>query len=395
MEYRILIADDVEMNRILIIDILSRKLENAVFVEATNGKEVMDTVASQDIDLIVLDLIMPVMDGFQVLKSMKSNEETADIPIIVSSAITEISSIELTLKAGAMDYFTKPLSPNDMEIILPLKAKNALLFYEQQKTIAALNREITEELKNAHDFQSIMLPKSRDFENMDLFIKYQPSLGIGGDCFDCFEHEGKMWFIIADVTGHGIAAGMASSMVKILFRWAASQEGMTPGKVLESINHRIFEIFDFDSMSNYLVFTAFVGAIDDGNLQYANAGQPYPMIYHQASNEVEIIEDGGLACGMLDGIRFDDKGRQLLPGDSIFLYTDGLFSSGQKKDFVNWKLVHEYVADHRHQIGEDPDAFMEGLFWYFHFIHKGEDKNHEHDFTDDVAMMLLKVRPKE
>ncbi len=86
--------------------------------------------------------------------------------MIVSSAITEISSIEMTLEMGAVDYFTKPLSPEDMDIILPLKAKNALQFYEQQKTIAALNREIQVELKNAHDFQNIMLPKSRDFKNV-------------------------------------------------------------------------------------------------------------------------------------------------------------------------------------------------------------------------------------
>jgi len=394
VDYKILIADDVEMNRRLITDILKGKLENVSFLQAANGQEVFTILDKIDVDLIVLDLIMPIMDGFEVLSQLKMDDKYSDIPVIVSSAITEISSIEMTLEMGAVDYFTKPLSPEDMEIILPLKAKNALMFYEQQKTIAALNREIQEELKNAHDFQNIMLPKSRDFESVDLFIKYQPSLGIGGDCFDCFEQGGKLWFIIADVTGHGIAAGMASSMVKIMFRCSVQHEDMTPVKVLESVNKSIFEIFDFGSNFNYLVFTAFVGCIEDGMFHYANAGQPYPLILHQKSMSIEIIEEGGMPVGVFEEATYQNFSRQLGEGDSIFLYTDGLFSSGQKTDFVNWKLVHEFAVEHKQEIAIEPNIFLDELFWYFHAIHKSDNSSgSEHDFTDDVAMMLLKVKP--
>lgn len=392
MEYKILIADDVEMNRRLITDVLKGKLENATFLQASNGQEVFTVLSKIDIDLIVLDLIMPVKDGFEVLSELKSDEKYSHIPVIVSSAITEISSIEMTLEMGAVDYFTKPLSPEDMEIILPLKAKNALLFYEQQKTIAALNNEIQVELKNAHDFQNIMLPKSRDFDMVDLFIKYQPSLGIGGDCFDCFEHNGKIWFIIADVTGHGIAAGMASSMVKVMFRCSVKKDDTTPDQVLSSINKSIFDIFDFGNSFNYLVFTAFVGCIENCNFQYSNAGQPYPLIYHGQSKSIEIIEEGGMPVGVFDMATYQLNSKTLNEGDSIFLYTDGLFSSGQKSDFVNWKLVHEFASSHKNEIANEPNTFLEELFWYFHVIHKSDSKTGDQDFTDDVAMMLLKIK---
>jgi len=395
MGYNILIADDVEMNRRLITDILKGKLDNVSFLQAANGQEVFTILEKIDIDLIVLDLIMPIMDGFEVLSQLKAEEQYSDIPVIVSSAITEISSIEMTLEMGAIDYFTKPLSPEDMEIILPLKAKNALLFYDQQKTIAALNKEIQVELKNAHDFQNIMLPKSRDFENVDLHIKYQPSLGIGGDCFDCFESDGKLWFIIADVTGHGIAAGMASSMVKIMFRCSVKHEGMTPVTVLDKVNKSIFEIFDFGSSFNYLVFTAFVGCIEGDVFDYANAGQPYPLIFHQKTNSIEIIEEGGMPVGVFEEASYQNFSRKLGEGDSIFLYTDGLFSSGQKTDFVNWKLVHEFARNHKSEIANEPNIFLDELFWYFHVIHKTDNNNSEHDFTDDVAMMLLKMKPSD
>ncbi len=392
MEYKILIVDDVEMNRRLITDVLKRKLENAVFLQAANGNEVFEVLERTEVDLIVLDLIMPVKDGFAVLSELKEIDEYSDIPVIVSSAITEISSIEMTLQMGAVDYFTKPLSEEDMDIILPLKAKNALIFHEQQKTIAALNREIQVELKNANDFQNIMLPKSRDFENVDLFIKFQPSLGIGGDCFDCFESDNKLWFIIADVTGHGIAAGMASSMVKVMFRGSVKDKDITPDKVLADINGSIFDIFDFGSSFNYLVFTAFVGCIENGCFSYANAGQPYPLVFHRNEQTIEVIEEGGLPVGILENADYQLHTKKLGEGDSIFLYTDGLFSSGQKTDFVNWKLVHEFASEHIQEIEKEPDVFLEELLWYFHLIHKCEKHGHEQDFTDDVAMMLLKMK---
>ena len=168
MIYHILIADDATMNRSLIKDILSKNLYDISFEEAINGVEVLEIVARTQIDLIILDLVMPVMDGFETLKRLKSSPDFHDIPVIVNSAITEIKSIEQTLKEGAVDYFTKPLSPNDMQIILPLKAKNALKLYEQQMTIIALNRQINEELKNANTFANIMLPKEHGFDAIDL-----------------------------------------------------------------------------------------------------------------------------------------------------------------------------------------------------------------------------------
>ena len=114
MTYHILIADDATMNRSLIKDILSKNLYDISFEEAINGVEVLEIVGRTQIDLIILDLVMPVMDGFETLKRLKSIPAYHDIPVIVNSAITEIKSIEQTLKEGAVDYFTKPCSLGNM-----------------------------------------------------------------------------------------------------------------------------------------------------------------------------------------------------------------------------------------------------------------------------------------
>lgn len=389
MAYHILVADDASMNRILIKDILAKSLENVTFEEAINGVEVLEIVDKTEIDLIILDLVMPVMNGYETLKRLKRHPQHHDIPVIVNSAITEIDSIEQTLKDGAVDYFAKPLSRNDMQIILPLKAKNALMLHEQQMTITLLNKQINEELKNANTFANIMLPREGSLQTVDFYCKYHPSLGIGGDFFDCVEKDGRVYFMIADVTGHGIAAGMASSMVKILYRKIIEQPGIMPHEVLTEMNRSIFSTFDFAGRDNYFVFTAFVGIIEGETLYYSNAAHPYPLIYRADLCQFIGIDQAGFLVGMFESATFETEETKLSHEDMIFIYTDGLFCAGAGNDFTGWEKVKALSNRLSPLIQSSPKDFLDDLFYGFHMIHKSMQL----DFTDDVAMMLLKIKP--
>lgn len=389
LPYRILIADDALMNRTLIRNILEEHLEDVVFEEAENGLQVLIHVEKHAIDLIILDLVMPELDGYETLKRLKSDVRYSDIPVIVNSAITEIHSIENILKEGAVDYFTKPLSLDDMKIKLPLKARNALTMHAQRQTIMVLNDQINEELKNANIFANIMLPKPEDMKLVDLYIKYHPSMGIGGDFFDCVERDGRIHFMIADVTGHGIAAGMASSMVKVLYRKCIEKSDVLPHEILEEMNRSIFEWFDFAGVNNYFVFTAFVGVIENGMLYYSNAGQPYPILFNFEDHETVQLEQNGFLIGMMEDVAYDTVYRHIYPGDALLLYTDGLFCSGEAHDFVGWESVFQLATQLREEMIDNANGFLEELFYGFHMIHKARHST----FTDDVAMMLIKLRP--
>jgi len=388
MRQCILIADDATLNRMLIKQILMKSLTDVVFEEAVNGNEVMKKVATKAIDLIILDLIMPEMDGYETLKRLKRHSKYSIIPVIVNSSIDDIHSIENTLKDGAIDYFIKPLSPDDMNIILPLKVKNALLVHQQNKVIAELNRQIQEELKNANAFVNIMLPKSDDFKAVETFIKYQPSMGIGGDFFDCVEKNNRIYFMVADVTGHGIAAGMASSMVKILFRKGIENSSLKPHEILEGMNHSIFEYFDFAGDDNYFVFTAFLGMIEGETLYYANAGQPYPIIYREASKSLFEVNQNGFLMGMIEDVTFETEAIPLDAGDSIFLYTDGLFCTGEAADFAGWTEVYDIANNLKGVWYENPSEFLDEILYVFQLIHKSRKTF----FTDDVAMMIIRLK---
>ena len=391
MVHRIIVADDVKMNRKLIIDVLSNWLPGGLFLEASNGFEVLNYLEVYDnISLIMLDLIMPELDGHEVLKKVKTDPRFAHIPVIVNSAMTDKKSIRDTLEEGAIDYFMKPLSQEDREIVLPLKAKNALLLYEQNKTINDLNKVISEELKNAHEFQNIMLPKTGNMPSIDLHIKYYPSLGIGGDFFDCVTIGNKTWFMIADVTGHGIAASMASSMIKVMFRMYVEKGNIRPSGVLARMNKWIFDTFDLAEKYTFIVFTAFIGCIEDHTLSYCNAGQPYPLLYQKGLDSVIKLDKPGSPIGMFDFAVYEQYCITLAEGDAIFLYTDGLFSSGQKSDFVNWERVFKFSREFRSLIKSDPELFLEEIKYYFHLQHKAADS--DASFTDDVALMMIKIK---
>lgn len=391
MAYTVLIADDVRMNRTLLIDILKKKVEELIFLEAANGAEVLELLENNEVDLIILDLIMPVMDGYQVLNTLKKSEAFANIPIIVNSAIHEIHSIEETLKAGATDYFTKPLSPDDMEIILPLKVKNSIRMYEQQKTIKRYNDMTVEEIENATQFQKVMLPKSKNFTDVDLFIRFEPCIGIGGDFFDCVEINGKTWFMIADVTGHGIAASMASSMVKILFRTSLQHGDMTPGAVLTHINNNIFDFMDYSGMmvNNYTTFTGFVGCIYKDVLTFSNAGQPYPVLYRNDIDKTIVLEESGPLVGAFENLHYEEHAMTIHHDDTLLLYTDGIFCNGQKSDFANWPMVHEYLSKNGHQLKGREEDFLDHMYWFFHMM---LNTNEEDRFEDDVALMLIRKK---
>jgi CheY-like chemotaxis protein len=141
----ILLVDDENVN----LKILSAILRPGGyrFLEAARGEEALKVLRQEAVDLVILDLMMPGMDGFQTLGKIKENPGTAFVPVIIASALKDASAIERGLELGANDYFTKPLSDDDRRFQLPLKVRNLIKMKKMQDQLAKLN----EELKKAQD----------------------------------------------------------------------------------------------------------------------------------------------------------------------------------------------------------------------------------------------------
>lgn len=316
--YKVLIADDMLVNRKLIRRALEQRIEDVDFHEAEDGEKALKYIFKNRVDIIILDLIMPNKDGFEVIKELKSSRKYRDIPIIVNSAVDEIGVIQRALELGATDYFTKPLTMEQMGVVLPVKVKNALKAYEQKRLLVQMNQRMREELEFATVLQSILIDESKSLPGIDMVGRYIPSAELSGDYYECLQTGDKTWLLIADVSGHGVASAMIASMIKVMFQNLVELY-TSPAQVLESMNVTFYNL----THGAYYI-TAFLGLIEDGVFTYCNGGHPYPVILDSRDNRTYMLEENGLILGVMEDYKYKTYSREINPGDYIFMYTDGL-----------------------------------------------------------------------
>jgi len=379
MGYKILVVDDVAVNR-AIMRVTLQTIEDVEFIEAVDGVEALKIVAQQEISLVILDLMMPLKDGFEVLKEMKSTSNLWDIPVIVYSGNEDVESVSEALELGAYDYFTKPLKQREMKVILPMKAKNALKSYDQQKTIHALNLQMQIDLLMANIFQQSLLSEKQQMPNAVMYGKYIPSQDIGGDFYECIQIEDTVWFIMAEVLGDGVSAAMLSSMLKMEFQHCIQLLG-SPDKVLRFINNTFCKM-----TQNSYSLTAFVGMIRDNTFWYSNAGQPYPLVFSAKQEKMQILRESSSTLGMIEDEKYSLHKMQIGAGDIVVTYTQGLIedkvmndSAGVYDDLASCFLNQKYL------INEDCAGFFNMMFRLF-----GNGSNKE--ISDDMAMMLICIK---
>lgn len=213
----ILIVDDVSINRKIIRKILEKNIDDIVFFEAEDGIEALEIIKNDNISVIILDIIMPRKDGLEVLKEIKKDELYNDIPVIMLSTMDEINTVKEALSLGALDYFTKPLTQEQLKITLTLKVKNALELYEKEKEIKNLYIQIKSDLMVAQQLQRSMVVTDEAYENVIIKGEYIPCQEIGGDIFCSKKVNNRVFFLMADASGHGISAAMISSMISSIF----------------------------------------------------------------------------------------------------------------------------------------------------------------------------------
>lgn len=377
--HKILIVDDMLVNRKLMKKVLVDSVEGIEFFDAEDGFKALQCMEQHDIDLVILDLMMPGKDGYEVLTDMKANPLFADIPVIVNSAITDMESIKRTLELGAMDYFTKPITPEQMKVIIPLKATNALKFHDQRKSLKQMNNRMKNELKIASVLQRSLLRSKDEFEKIKVHQKYIACEELGGDLFDYVEVNGKSWFMIADITGHGVAAALVASMLKVVFNNAISHH-QNPAAVLKDINMTFCRML---SDSANLCFSVFVGMIEGDVITFSNAGHPYPILIKKNTDEWRMLEINGYLVGLFDDTAYENATTTWSVGEAIFTYTDGLFENPKdpemSKSFFS-VMQHALLLDNRAL--SSPESFMEQLLASF----GKADKN---QIDDDIALMYL------
>ena len=317
---KILVVDDVPKN-IRLLE-LSLKAGGYRAVLAFSGREALEKVETEQPDLLLLDVMTPEIDGYEVCRRLRQSKKTEALPVIMVTNCQQEVDKKKALDIGADDIISKPFDRYE----LLLRVKSLLRVKRLYDEVVRSNQRLENELATAREVQKALMPQEYpDVPGLEFSHKYIPTFSVGGDFFDIKETSpGVVQILVSDVMGHGPQAAMITGIVKTLLTELSSPLA-GPGYLLSQVNDRFHSLMASSSLTIFV--TAFCVVIDTvkSKCKYANAGHPTPFLIQSQRILVKDLANGtGPALGMIPSTLYKDYERGLESGDMLFLFTDGL-----------------------------------------------------------------------
>lgn len=346
----ILVVDDERFSRRVLI----RTLENAGFTcrESGGGLEALSFISEKVPALLLLDYSMPDdLNGAEVCERVRAHADpsVAQLPIIMLTGMGGEEQEVFCLQAGANDFVAKPVNPAVLKARIDTQLRLSTLRHQledRNQALADWRSDLERDLEAARLTQQTIVPqKPPSVPGWNMDVHYQPVIQVGGDIYDWMRlPDGKWFFWIADVTGHGASAALLTALAKLLFRHAAASSG-SPAEILRDVNLDFRATFKGRSL-----LTAMCATLDSltGEMILAGAGHP-PLFVLRADGQVETCRSQCPPLGLLANLIGADARLSLAPGDGFFLYTDGFYDvvnpEGQRMDFDEFSRCVESAPD--------------------------------------------------
>jgi sigma-B regulation protein RsbU (phosphoserine phosphatase) len=334
----ILLVDDNPTN----LQVLFQTLDGVgcKLLIAKNGEMALSIAGKARPDLILLDIMMPDIDGYEVCRQLKSVPATADIPVIFLSALGDTEDKVKGLQLGAVDYITKPFQPD--EVIA--RVNTHLTIHRLKREVESRKDQLEHELKVVSEVQQKLLPKQLPaIDGFKLAVHYETSLYAGGDYYDIIELPDNHWgFLIADAEGHSAPAAVLMAMTCALFR-AYPATTTDPAELLHYLNEHLCKVAEPSFMTAlYAVYDA-----NQKTMRVARAGQPLPMIYRSAEKQsIELPCPGVYPLGIEPySMEIPVTETKLEAGDRFLVFTDGVSERfNEEGDIYSEKRVLRLLA---------------------------------------------------
>jgi len=310
----ILIVDDTPLNLDLIAGILDKEYQ--IFI-ATNGQRAIDICNEKTPDLILLDIVMPEMDGYQVCQQLKSNPNTKEIPIIFITASDHEEDEIKGFNLGAVDYITKPVKP-----AILLQRVRTHIDLVLAKTTLLNEREMIEDI--IYKMRSDLHYVETNIRRLDCSVEKTS----GDILLSAFGPKNHQYILLGDFTGHGLPAAIGGPIAAYIFYRMIEME--YPFKdIINELNNVLYRM-----LPSY-VFMAFTGIIiepDRQSLQLWNAGLPASVMINE-KGEIQTFKSSLPPLGVLDDINIDDGYViDLSEKDRLFIFSDGLLEASNAND---------------------------------------------------------------
>jgi serine phosphatase RsbU (regulator of sigma subunit) len=361
----ILLVDDTPANIQIALSILKELYQVRV---ATNGEKALELAASDPApDLILLDVMMPGIDGFEVCTRLKASEATRDIPVIFLTGQTEIEDETRGFEVGGVDYIHKPFSP----AVVKARVHTHLVLRGIREKLAQQLAAMKSELETARQIQLSILPREMpSVDGLDVAARYIPMTEVAGDFYDfILIDETRFGAFVGDVSGHGMPAALISSMLKIALA-AQAPVATDPAQVMAGLNLALCGKF-----KGHFVTAAYI-YIDTGKkiLRYSGA---------------QAFEENGLMLGAFSFATYTSVELPFHEGMRALLYTDGILemSNAAGEEFGIDRLT-EFTGKHDAATAEN---FVEELFQH---LTKWDDRHSGPDREDDLTVLTIRFAPQ-
>jgi phosphoserine phosphatase RsbU/P len=387
----VLIVDDNPRNLQVLGGMLQK--EGGMGIEfALNGESALDWLNRKQFDLVLLDIMMPGMDGFEVCSHMKNNPSTKGIPVIFITAKTDSESIVKGFQTGGVDYITKPFVPSELlarvqSQIQIRKAKEKILQYTRE--IEEHHRNIRDSIEYAKYIQRAVMRSSFSKSGFlpEYFILNLPKDIVSGDFYWFYEIDDLFILAVMDCTGHGVPGGFMSILgMTLLNEIVVRDKILRPDKILETLRDRIV----FSLGQNYgkvRIRDGMEGSVITYNkkarrLSYSGSYNPMLLIHN---NEMNVIRADRLPIGYYEKTgNFNMTSIQVEEGDMIYLYSDGYIDQfgGPEKRKVSSKAFMLHLKRYQHLPMTDQKNEL------INFLNQWKENMEQ---TDDILVVGIKL----
>jgi len=323
----LLVVDDNEDNRYTLTRRLNRE-GYANLTTANDGRAALELLHAKPFDLVLLDIMMPELNGYEVLEQMKASPALRTVPVIMISALSEIDSVIRCIELGAEDYLAKPFNPTLLRARVGATLEKKRLRDEVEASLARLE----EELDAARKMQLAMLPRvfpaCTPAQPVEVHALMEAAREVGGDLYDCFYASKHLFcFLVGDVSGKGAPAAMFMARTRSLVRLAielslkVGVDPLLPATIAETVNQELCQNND-----DRMFVTLFLGLLDTrtGTLTCTNAGHPLPHLL-RASGDIALLAcKPEIPLGVRSTAAYQTTTVAIGPGDAVFVVSDGV-----------------------------------------------------------------------
>lgn len=341
---------------------------------AADGESGLAAARRGQFDLILLDVQLPGMSGFEISRKLQEDPQGAGVPIIFLTARGTLEDRLTGFEAGGVDYLSKPFAMTE------LKARIAALMRQRRTMRRQEAASVSGEMSEAAAIQRHLIERAAPkVTGLEIFSHCRPAKEIGGDFYDFRLLDGdQLMFMVADVSGKGLPAAMIMTSARTALQGAAQRVYSTEAAMTQ-VNRDLYN--DLTDVGKFI--TVFLGHYDgiNGRLSYTNAGHSL-VVYSPADSRCRILEAADPPLGILPRHFFARESVAFGPGDLLVVCSDGIFEAENPAgERVGYDLLQAWIQS---AAAESADAIGQAI------LQQVNDFSGQWHQTDDQTLLVLK-----